>query len=81
MSTFNNIAVIGGVSWATAIVKMLSESQTSIAWWMRNVFERITSPTSNEGRLLHEAGNCDGTNNNNKKAKSAASRVPHNGSS
>ena len=36
MSTFNNIAVIGGGSWATAIVKMLSESQTSIAWWMRN---------------------------------------------
>ena len=36
MAEFKNIAVIGGGSWATAIVKMLSESQTKVGWWMRN---------------------------------------------
>tara|TARA_B100001063_G_scaffold202795_1_gene196722 strand:- start:2440 stop:3435 length:996 start_codon:yes stop_codon:yes gene_type:complete len=36
VAEFKNIAVIGGGSWATAIVKMLSESQTKVGWWMRN---------------------------------------------
>ncbi len=36
MSLFKNIAVIGGGSWATAIIKMLSENQESVSWWMRN---------------------------------------------
>ena len=36
MSLFKNIAVIGGGSWATAIVKMLSENQDSVRWWMLN---------------------------------------------
>ncbi len=38
MSEFNRIAVIGGGSWATAIVKMLSENLDEIGWYMRSVY-------------------------------------------
>lgn len=31
----NNIAVIGGGSWATAIVKILTENNDYVGWWMR----------------------------------------------
>ena len=30
------VAVIGGGSWATAIVKILSEQNLQINWWLRN---------------------------------------------
>ncbi|MCS7004263.1 MAG: NAD(P)H-dependent glycerol-3-phosphate dehydrogenase [Cytophagales bacterium] len=32
---FNEIAVIGGGSWATALVKILSEKEVKIRWWLR----------------------------------------------
>jgi glycerol-3-phosphate dehydrogenase (NAD(P)+) len=31
-----NVAVVGSGSWATAIVKILSENDTKIKWWVRN---------------------------------------------
>ena len=36
MSTHQKIAVLGGGSWATAIVKMLSENIETIGWYMRS---------------------------------------------
>jgi len=36
MDTFNNVAVIGGGSWATALVKILSNNCHNIRWWLRN---------------------------------------------
>ena len=34
---FNRIAVLGTGSWATALVKILSEQeQVSVYWWVRN---------------------------------------------
>jgi glycerol-3-phosphate dehydrogenase (NAD(P)+) len=36
MNTDIKIAVLGGGSWATAIVKMLSENVTTVGWYMRS---------------------------------------------
>ncbi|PWG05907.1 NAD(P)H-dependent glycerol-3-phosphate dehydrogenase [Polaribacter aquimarinus] len=36
MNEQNKIAVLGGGSWATAIVKMLSENLETVGWYMRN---------------------------------------------
>ncbi len=40
MSDFPKIAVLGGGSWATAIVKMLSENLDEIGWYMRSVYAK-----------------------------------------
>lgn len=38
MNEKSNIAVLGGGSWATAIVKMLSENLSNVGWYMRSVY-------------------------------------------
>ena len=38
MTTKPKVAVFGGGSWATAIVKMLSENLDNIGWYMRSVY-------------------------------------------
>lgn len=38
MNSSSKIAVLGGGSWATAIVKMLSENLKTIGWYMRSVY-------------------------------------------
>ncbi|KAA3438155.1 NAD(P)H-dependent glycerol-3-phosphate dehydrogenase [Rufibacter hautae] len=36
MQDRERIAVLGGGSWATALVKILSENKTDVSWWLRN---------------------------------------------
>ena len=36
MTNKNKVGVLGGGSWATAIIKMLSENLNNINWWIKN---------------------------------------------
>ena len=38
MNSKQKVAVIGGGSWATAIVKMLCENLDEVGWYMRSVY-------------------------------------------
>jgi len=38
MSKKNKVAVFGGGSWATAIVKMLVENEEKVGWYMRSIY-------------------------------------------
>jgi glycerol-3-phosphate dehydrogenase (NAD(P)+) len=53
MSTKSKFAVFGGGSWATAIVKMLSENLDEIGWYMRSVYalEHIKKHQNNPNYL------------------------------
>lgn len=62
MDNTTKIAVLGGGSWATAIVKMLSENVETIGWYMRSVYaiEHIKKTKHNPNYLssakLHPNG-------------------------
>ena len=36
LKTTKKVAVLGGGSWATAIVKLLTENKRNVLWYMRN---------------------------------------------
>lgn len=61
MSGQQKIAVIGGGSWATAIVKMLCNNATGIHWWIRNaaVVEHIKKYKHNPNYLTSVEFNTD----------------------
>ena len=36
LKTTKKVAVLGGGSWATALVKLLTENKRNVLWYMRN---------------------------------------------
>jgi glycerol-3-phosphate dehydrogenase (NAD(P)+) len=40
MQKTTKVSVIGGGSWATAIVKMLTENLPEVGWYMRSAYAR-----------------------------------------
>ena len=53
MPDFSKVAVIGGGSWATALVKILSENNTSVGWYIRNevIYEHLHQEGHNPNYL------------------------------
>lgn len=53
MPDFSKVAVIGGGSWATALVKILSENNTSVGWYIRNevIYEHLVQEGHNPNYL------------------------------
>jgi glycerol-3-phosphate dehydrogenase (NAD(P)+) len=53
MHDFSKIAVIGGGSWATAIIKILCENNNSVGWYVRNkkVFKHLKKEGHNPNYL------------------------------
>ena len=53
MPDFSKVAVIGGGSWATALVKILSENNTSVGWYIRNevIYEHLLQEGHNPNYL------------------------------
>jgi glycerol-3-phosphate dehydrogenase (NAD(P)+) len=61
MNKPQQIAVIGGGSWATAIVKMLCNNAPNVNWWLRSaaVVEHIKKYKHNPNYLTSVEFNCD----------------------
>ena len=61
MQTKPKVCVIGGGSWATAIVKMLSENLTEVGWYMRSIYaiEHLKRHGHNPNYLSQATFNAD----------------------
>ena len=51
MSSNLKVAMIGGGSWATALVKVLIENKNIVNWWIRNA--DIRKSLKDHGNNLH----------------------------
>ena len=53
MLDFSKVAVIGGGSWATALVKILCENNTTVGWYVRNevIYEHLMQEGHNPNYL------------------------------